>query len=236
MKIDITGIENDIPLQMTMRAHAWISFDPERAGALMRNGYIQTLTNLAQIMETEAVDHRQQGMSQELFERMRQRYKRLFLDYVSATARCMSSAITGGSNFPVARAEKAGKSRHDKLVKVLEFEKGMKEYVLKRFNTVYSNAELQSSDFEITSAAIASRLKMHEEMKAANAFYRALKKNPNAPRPENLSDEMIESIKACDKPPFAEYQMRNNLVNVRRMKKRLVFVDAKIEGKAIKRS
>jgi len=233
MKIDTTGIENDIDLQIAIRAHSWISFRPEDSGARMVAGYVETLTQLAQIITEQAKDERQQDMSQELFDRMRERYKRLYSDWIGAKSRCMSSAITGGSNFPVRRAEKANNAEHNKMVSVLDFEKTMKKYVIKNLAAVYTAQEAQENDIEKMIRNIAASKKMQEDMKAANKFYRAWTKSPDAKKPEGMSDKMAEQIKAYvpkysfDRAPFAPYQMQNNLANIKRMEGRLAELEAK---------
>jgi len=233
MIINIKGIENDIDLKRAISAHSWISFRPEERGAMMVKGYIETLTNLAQIITEEAKDQRQKDISQDLFDRMRSRYLSFYNDWISAKSRCASSAITGGSGFNVARAEKANAAEHNKMVFVLEFEKTMRKYVKKKLAAVYSNAELQENDIERTRRNIAASKKLQENMKAGNKFYKAWKKNPDAPAPAGLSESLIEQIKAYkptysfDLSPFAPYQMQNNLANIKRMEGRLAELEAK---------
>ena len=83
--------------QRARNAHNNTSFSPEKRGEQMISDYEKQLSiDLDSI--TAATEQQQTDYLA--------KYKRLFSDYLAAKSRCISSMITGPSNFPVARAQK----------------------------------------------------------------------------------------------------------------------------------
>ena len=236
MKINTNGIDKDINLQSAVRAHNLISFRPEHQGLRMVNNYTATMQSVAMAIEEEAKDERQQAIAQDLFDDMRKYYKRIYLDWINAKSNCASSAITGGSGFNVARAERMNDREHNKAGVVYAFQDGIKKHVKKKLAKAYTAQEAQSNDIEKMRRKIEASKKLQDDMKKGNAFYRAWKKNPEAPKPESISNELAEEIKvwtpaySFEKAPFAAYQMQNNLANIKRMEKRLADLEEKAKA------
>ena len=82
-------------LNMATRAYNNTSFDPERRGRYDVKEFEEMATELQTLGATNA---------------QLQKFEWLFVKKLNSQANCISSAITGGSNFPVARAEKANNS------------------------------------------------------------------------------------------------------------------------------
>jgi len=82
------------------RAHCGTSFSPERRA----NSYIKDYS------EELAADLKELGDNQGNY---KEKYISKFGDWMGAKSRCISSMITGGSNFPVRRAQKANSSERN---------------------------------------------------------------------------------------------------------------------------
>ena len=121
----------DIPLDLAVRAHEGTSHSPERRGESEVSGYTQTLA--ADLAEFTALAEKYGSGDQlaELFPKYRDAYKRSTLAHLSAKSRCISSMITGGSNFPVRRAEKANATEHRRLEELLNCRKLWHKRILK---------------------------------------------------------------------------------------------------------
>lgn len=115
----IPDFKADIPLDLAIRAHAGTSHSPERRGETEVSGYAQTLAADFAEFTALAEKHGTGDPLAELFPRYRDAYKRGTLAHLSAKSRCISSIITGGSNFPVRRAEKANATEHHRLEELL---------------------------------------------------------------------------------------------------------------------
>ena len=83
------------------RAHAGISWDGDkRANSIVKDYSNELDEDLKELGESPG--------------KYAEKYERYFLDWIHAKSRCISTMITGGSNFPVAKAEKANRSEHNK--------------------------------------------------------------------------------------------------------------------------
>ena len=98
--------ETLLPLSDRARTcHNWTSFDPEKRGKQLIDGYTSLLLESVEEML-------EKGVSEGMCLWYAGKYKALFSAWISRKANCASSAITGGSGFNVRRAEKANKSEH----------------------------------------------------------------------------------------------------------------------------
>lgn len=132
-KINISGIETDIDLDFAQRAYYNISFSPEKRGQSEVSSYIEVMKDLAAFIEGNTED---KELAQQVFDKIRDGYKKRTIAYLSAKSRCISSVITGPANFPVRRAEKANASAHKRLGELLDYHNGMKKYALKYLKPV----------------------------------------------------------------------------------------------------
>lgn len=85
------------------QSHAWISFSPEKRAT-------QYVREYSAILEE---DLKELGENQGNY---KEKFISKFRDWMRSKGNCASSAITGGSNFNVRRAEKANNAEHNKSV------------------------------------------------------------------------------------------------------------------------
>lgn len=114
------------------RAFYWTSFSPDRRG-------IQT------IMGHEAeLNEDLMNIPEEEQKRYITNYKKYFSAWLSAHANCASSAITGGSNFNVRRAEKANNREHDRMQNFIEWRKKALNAIRKKNEAARPEEEKQA--------------------------------------------------------------------------------------------
>jgi len=87
--------------ELCYRAHSNTSFSPEKRA----NSYVSEYSEMLE------ADLNALGTKQGNY---KEKFTAKFGDWMSAKGRCMSSMITGGSNFPVRRAQKANDSERNK--------------------------------------------------------------------------------------------------------------------------
>lgn len=87
--------------ELAYRAHSGTSFSPERRANDYIKSYSKELEN----------DLKELG---EKCGNYQEKYKAMFSAWMSSKSNCISSMITGGSNFPVRRAEKANNAERRK--------------------------------------------------------------------------------------------------------------------------
>ena len=166
--IVISGLENDIPLQTAIRAFDGVSFSSERRGGAVVSKYVKVLTALAEHITEHARGDRQKAIAQEVFDKLRDKYRTKSLNWLGAQSRCFSTMIAGPANFPVHRAEKANRSEHNRMIELSAFEKAMFRYAEKSLSYVMPKESVLDS----ASAQLKTAERYQVFMKAANDLYR----------------------------------------------------------------
>lgn len=100
-----------------------ISFSPEKRARSDRDSYVQDVNGLYQELYKLAETDEQKAVLAREMEAYRQAYLRHDAAVASARGRTMSPMITGGSNFPVHRNEKALRSEHNRIGEFLDWHK-----------------------------------------------------------------------------------------------------------------
>ena len=225
----------DIPLNAAIRAHEGTSHSPERRGESSVRDYAATLA--ADLTEFTALAGKYGTGDQlaELFPRYREAFKRSTLAHLSAKSRCISSFITGGSNFPVRRAEKANATEHRRLEELLNCRRLWRKRILKAI-VPNTDSPIMSGDAdagERLGDKIAQAEAQQALMKEANAAIRKHKKaGPEAQAAALVALGFSEArafllLKpdSCGRIGFADFELTNNNANIRRMKARLASVE-----------
>jgi hypothetical protein len=139
-------------------AHRNTSFSPELRGKQMIVGYSEELSN--DIAELKADNE----VTEEQINDYISRYEKFFGGYLSAKSRCFSVMITGSSNFPVRRHEKANRSESKHYEIFREWRSRAKKAIVRKAKPVKTYAsELERYEAELTSLKA-----KHELTKEAN--------------------------------------------------------------------
>ncbi|MDB6078808.1 MAG: hypothetical protein JWO82_2555 [Akkermansiaceae bacterium] len=225
----------DIPLELAIRAHAGTSHSPERRGESEVSCYAQTLA--ADLAEFTALVEKHSTTEQlaELFPKYRDAFRRSTLEHLSAKSRCISTLITGGSNFPVRRAEKANSTEHRRLGELLNCRTLWRKRILKAI-VPNTDGPIMSGDadaVERLKAEIEKAEAKQTKMKAVNAAIRKNSKAGAAAQLAALKDFGISEAHATlilepncfGRSGFESFELTNNNANIRRLKDRLVTVE-----------
>jgi hypothetical protein len=224
---------NDIPLDLAYSAHRGSSFVPDQRAKQERDGYAQTLAadfaSLEQLCDTN--EKREQLTAE--FARYREGYKRRNLALLSSRSRCFSTMITGGSNFPVRQQEKRHNAAHRKLEECCEFRKRALNAIRKALCPGARDIMAGDADaVERLQAEIAEAEAKQSLMKATNAAIRKNLKNGRDAILAALHDVGHSAAIAAmlvepgEEWGYPHYKLTNNNANIRRMKQRLVAVQA----------
>jgi hypothetical protein len=224
----------DIPIELANRAHAGTSFDPEKRGGQERLEYAMALwRDLTTLAKLATTDEKRATLETE-FERYRAGYKQRTIARLQAHARCLSSMITGPSNFPTRRNEKANAAEGKRTDELIEYR--TRALAAIRRALCPEDAPIMSGDSNAAARlaiGITAREREQERMKAANA---AIRKHAKAG-----ADAQIAALVALDFPAgiaeqllkpdfagrigFADYQIKNNGAEIRRLQARLATVE-----------
>jgi len=234
--MNATDFLNDIPTTIARAAHYCTSFEPEKRGDQERQGYAQTLAqDFEQLSKLADTDEKRATLAEE-FARYREGFRRRTVVQLVAKSRCMSSMITGPSNFPTRRNEKRNATERKRVTELLDF----RERALKAIRRTLCPElrPIMSGDSDATQRLhekIAEAEKLQATMKAANAIIR------RAPKYEMTSDKLSALVEIgitqrqahelctkdfCGRYGFPDYELTNNNANIKRMKARLAQVSA----------
>lgn len=224
----------DIPPELARHAHAGTSHDPDKRGQQEIDGYVQTLTaDLSVLRELADSDDKKRVLEEE-FARYRFGYRERTLGVLAAKSRCVSTMVTGPSNFPVRRAQKASDAADARVADLLEFRpralRAIRRFLRPEEGPIMSG---DADALERLRASISESEMRQVRMKAANA---AIRKHAKA-GPE----KQIEALRALFYSPGSarhllkkdelgrighpDFEIRNEGANLRRMKKRLAELE-----------
>lgn len=209
-------------LDLAIRAHQGVSMSPEKRGAQYVKEYSEELATDLQQVEKLGGDTAY----------YQQKFENLFVAWMSAKSRCISSMITGPSKFPVRRAEKANQSEHNRYQ---EFTKWREGFFARLEKNRRRAARAASDPLAEMREKLEEAEKLQLMMVAANKVVRSKKSDTEkvgALVTQGFSESVAAQLLIPDwvgRIGFADYQLKNNLASIKRMHGRL----AELEKKAI---
>lgn len=234
----LTGLADDLPEALARGAHAGTSFSPEQRGTQEREGYARMLredwNQLAELADTP------EKLAQLIrsFGEYRIGYRERYQGVLTARARCVSTMIAGRSNFPVRRQEKANASADKRLAEAMEMRAlalgSMRKALRPELRPIMAGDAdaVQRIDEKLAKASA-----LQDRMVSSNA---AIRKHAKAGReaqlealqalghPKSIAEKLLEPDFA-GRIGFADYELKNNSANIRRMQERS---EALVEAKA----
>lgn len=229
--VQAPNFANDIPLSVAIAAHNGVSFTPERRGESTRNEYAETLAqDYASLCECIKDRPDMLPTLETEFARYREGYRKRYLAYLHSNSRCMSTMITGASNFPLRRMEKRNNIAHKRLNEFIEFRKRALSAIQREIQPWLKPIMAGDSDAtERLQEKIADAEKFQERMRSANA---AIRKHRAAGAVAQVAalvelgfgESLAQKLLLPDfagRIGFPDYELTNNNANIRRMKARL---------------
>lgn len=201
--------------QLAYNAHRNTSFSPEKRA----KSYCDCLDHSLEIFKSI-------GASEKSIEKL----ESLWIDWMHAKSRCLSSMITGPANFPVAKAQKANDSEQkkgqayydyfDKVKGAIEKENYYKENPTER--------PINSSDVDALDRLkekVCILEKLQDAMKTCNKIHR--KEGKEAAENYIKSTGLREHMKSHwrEDCAFASFQLTNNNAEIKRLKGRIIEIE-----------
>jgi hypothetical protein len=221
---------SDISLSFVTRAYSGISFTPEKRAAQVQAEYVQHMQNLVESLSPLAVTPEQQAQLETLLEAYRQGYLKHLTAYLAAKSRVMSSMITGPSGFPVRQMEKRTETEHRRLGELITWSQRAQAAIKRQIHpTPPRSISADRPDAVVQlEAKIATAENLQARMVAANKIIR--RKITDSDKIAQLIALGINESNACKllKPDFAgrigfaDYMLKNNSAEIRRLKARVV--------------
>lgn len=220
----------DISYNLAYAAHYSTSFSPEKRATQDQANYFEHMQNLADELTPFATTDAQKATLEAELERYRTKYIQLYSAKLRAQSRTMSAMITGPSNFPVRRNQKALNVEHSRSVELTEWQakarKAIKSKICPGLSGVISSDD--PGAIEKLEAKVASLVKTQELMKTANSIVRKKKLTDEqkiaAMVEVGLSEETARKAMQPDFMGglgFPGYSLTNNNANIKAAKERI---------------
>ncbi len=221
---------NDIPLSVATRAFEGTSFSPDKRAASYRADYAQTLASDYEEFKAHAIKGGTLDQLDEAFARYRAGYAARYRAWLHSHSRCISWMITGPSNFPSRRAQKWNDAADGRLKAIIDFREVVRRAVIRDLRPDLRPVMAGDADaIERLAVKVATMERIQERMKQANA---AIRKHAKAGADAQVlalvelgfaPDRAAELLRPdfANRIGFADYELKNNNANIRRVKERL---------------
>jgi hypothetical protein len=226
---------DDIPIDLARRAHGHTSHVPEQRADQERAGYASTLAaDMAALAALATTEEKREILAAE-FARYRAGYATRVRAYLDARSRCASAMITGPARFPVERNRKRNAIADRRNQEADDFRARALAAIRRALTPEL--APIMAGDDDATARLrdkLAKLERLQDDMKAANT---AIRKHAKAG-----ADAQIAALAAigyasgaardllapdfAGRIGFADYQIRNNGAEIRRLRARLESVTA----------
>lgn len=226
---------SDIPLSLAISAHNGTSMVPEKRGDQECQSYANTLAHDFVMLSKYATTDEKRATLREEFARYRAGFKSRTCMQLLAKSRCLSSMITGPSNFPTRRNGKRSDAADKRTNELIEFRERALDAIRKVLRPELR--PIMAGDDNATermAGKIEALEALQARMKSANE---AIRKHAKAGADaqvaalvalgfaEKVARELLKPD-FCGRIGFASYELTNNNANIRRLKGRLVEVSA----------
>lgn len=227
------GFETDIPLDIARAAHAGTSWEPERRGEQVREGYAATLAADYEALARGLAADMRSTLDVE-FARYREGYRRRTLALLHTRSRIVSGWITGPSNFPARQMQKRIGVEMRRMGEIEDFRVRAMKAIHRTLHPELAPIMLGDSDADTRlRAKLEQAEKLQARMKAANA---AIRKHSKAGTDAQISALVVLGFSEsqarkllmpdfCGRIGFADFHTKNNGAEIRRIKARLGRVE-----------
>ncbi|MCD6373954.1 MAG: hypothetical protein J7L94_00405 [Caldisericaceae bacterium] len=227
---------NEIDYLLAYNAHRGTSFIPEQRAQQEQKDYANHINSVYTEIMGMARNDEERTIAEEELQRYKKGYKKKFEALLTAKSRTISPMITGSAKFPTARNEKTLTTERARLEDLIEFDKKTIEKIKQKLRP--ERAPISSTDSDAVRKLqnkIEEKEKFQQMMKTANKIVRN-KKLSKSEKTEKLQQELNLSKTTAEKllePDyigrigFADYELRNNNSEIRRLKKRLEEIQAR---------
>lgn len=195
--------------QKAIAAHNFTSFWPEKRGE-------QLISDHSNELIEDMEELKRGGATEEAILNYRERYEKYLTNWLHAKSRCISTMITGPSNFPVRRAEKANRSERNHAQIFCEWRIRAKKAIIRKAQP----PKTIQSEMERYKAQLESLRKNHELMKEGNKRIKEAHK-----KGLDITEYLATTFDI--KPHMIEWTMKfgfglqNNLANIKRVEGRI---------------
>lgn len=224
---------NLINKSLADQSHVHTSWYPEKRSEQEIQGFVEYVQNVYESMQKYAkTDAQKESLDAEM-QRYQAGYAQKYNADLAAKGRTFSSMITGGSNFPTRRHEKANQAEQNRYDEMKDWDDRAQASIIRELKKL-SIAEA-GGEMAVMKQKIADAEEAQENYKKINVILRKKNLSDDAKVQEIIAATGYKESTARNmfKKDFAgrtgipSYVLTNNLANVHRMKLRLAELEKK---------
>jgi hypothetical protein len=223
---------HDISRELANRAHAGTSFSPEKRGEAEINDYATTLAADYENLSRSADTPEKRLLLETEFVRYHEGYRLRYLAYLRSRSRCLSTMITGASNFPIRRNHKHNTVADGRRKDLNEYRSRAYAAMEKALHP--ERRPIMAGDADAISRLTAKVIEAEALQKAMRAVNAAIRRNAKAGKEAQIEAilEATPTLGAAQaalllqpdylgRVGYADFEFSNNSATIRRMKGRI---------------
>jgi hypothetical protein len=219
----------DVPFELARSAHRGTSFVPEDRASQERSGYASTLAADLANLERYATTDEKRATLAEMFAIYHDGYRKRTLRQLAAKSRCVSTMIAGPSNFNTRRHAKSGAVADRCTSDLIEYRERM---ITKIRKTLTGHVAIMGGDSDAVTKLREKLVKLESVQSTMKACNAAIRKHAGSGAEAQIAAlialnmhpaHAADLIKPdyCGRIGFADYQIKNNGAEIRRLKARI---------------
>jgi len=221
--------ESDISMQTAIDAYRNVSWSPERRGESIRRNYAEHINSFYEELKKQVPPEKHKELLEEL-ERYKEKYKAKLEEQLYRLSRIASSAVVGRSNFPTSTMRKRNEIYDRKESEFYAWDEKVRRAIRKKFGLIKGGG-ISSDDPEAIrkiEQRVAKLKARHEHMKKVNKIVRSKKMSKEEKLKQlevlgynRLDAEQLFKEDFLGRNAYPDYELSNNLANIRRLEKRI---------------
>ena len=212
--------------QLAMSAASGMSFDPEKRGKAVIDGFSSHLVQIREDLMKRAKTEEEIDFIDEEMSVLASGYASKMNDQLSSQSRCMSTMIAGPSGFNTRRAEKANRAYDNKVEATNAYLDRAISSITRRLNKM--RIEAAGGESVIMREKLFNAKAHQVKMKETNKILRSKKlsdeeKILQVKEKYRYPDQLIHELMNPDwgMPGYRAYRLKNNSANIKRMQERV---------------
>ncbi len=221
-----------IDKSLAEHSHKGTSWDPEKRAEQEISSFVQSVQGMYDRLARSAKSEAQKAFLAQEMERFQAGYAHKYNEYLAAKGRCFSAMIAGPSNFNNRAHDKANSAEDKKYEALKEFRERAEAAILRELKKI--GVQEAGGELEILRRNIQKAEEMQAKMKLCNAILRkkTASEEEKTQAIRNATGWEEATARKVLEPDFAGrqgfiFQITNNNANIKRMKSRLVEMQAK---------
>jgi len=219
--------------QLAERSAQWTSHFPEKAAKFEIDSFVGHVQSVYDELKKYAKTDAQKAFLKEEMERYQDGYAKKYDELLAAKGRTISSFITGGSNFPVRRAEKANQAERNRYEAMKEWDERAQNAIKRELKKLI--VEEAGGELEVLKAKLERAKEAHKMMVESNKIIKKKgitteEKKQHIKDMFGLKDETINKMFIPDymgQIGFPGWNLQNSNANIHRMEARVKELEKK---------